>query len=56
MITLQKSVRNTACEFCPIKGTEYCHKINPMAPRYTRSEKIALMRETRADNKTEMEG
>lgn len=39
MIQWYKSVRNTACEFCPIKGTEHCHKINPKAPKYTRAEK-----------------
>lgn len=27
------------CKDCPIKGTEYCHKVNPMAKKYTRSEK-----------------
>ena len=42
MITTLKSVRNTACEFCPIKGTEHCHNINPMAKKYTRSEKKML--------------
>ena len=30
------------CKDCPIKGTEYCHKINPMAKKHTRSEKKAL--------------
>ena len=30
------------CKDCPIKGTQYCHKVNPMAPKYTRSEKIAI--------------
>ena len=30
------------CEDCPIKGTEYCHMINPMAKKYTRSEKKIL--------------
>ena len=30
------------CEDCPIKGTEYCHMVNPMAKKYTRSEKKTL--------------
>lgn len=30
------------CYDCPIKGTEYCHKVNPMAKKYTRSEKNEL--------------
>ncbi len=30
------------CKDCPIKGTDYCHKINPMAKKYTRSEKNEL--------------
>lgn len=30
------------CDQCPIKGTEYCHKVNPMAKKYTRSEKVIL--------------
>lgn len=30
------------CDGCPIKGTEYCHKVNLMAPKYTRFEKIAI--------------
>lgn len=42
MITMPKSVRNTACEVCPIRGSEYCHKVNPNAPKYTRSEKKEL--------------
>lgn len=42
MITMLKSVRNTACEFCPIRGTEHCHKVNPNAPKYTRAEKKEL--------------
>lgn len=51
MIVFQKSVRNTACEFCPIKGTEYCHKINPMAKKYTRSEK-KMLREAMDEGQT----
>lgn len=27
------------CVDCPIRGTHYCHKVNPMAKKYTRSEK-----------------
>ena len=30
------------CEDCPIKGTEYCHMVNPMAKKYTRYEKESL--------------
>lgn len=30
------------CQGCPIEGTTYCHKVNSMAPKYTRSEKIAI--------------
>mgnify|MGYP007133707899 CR=1 FL=1 len=30
------------CDGCPIKGTEYCHKVNPMAMKYTRAEKKEL--------------
>lgn len=30
------------CYNCPIKGTEYCHKVNPMAKKYTRTEKNEL--------------
>lgn len=30
------------CKDYPIKGTEYCHKVNPMAKKYTRSEKKTL--------------
>jgi hypothetical protein len=30
------------CKDCPIKGTGYCHKINLMAKKYTRSEKNEL--------------
>lgn len=44
MITQYKSVNNLACEACPIKGTEHCHKVNPNAPRYTRAEKMELMK------------
>ncbi len=31
------------CTDCPIKGTEYCHKVNPMAKKYTRSKKKHCM-------------
>lgn len=27
------------CDGCQIKGTEHCHMVNPMAPKYTRYEK-----------------
>jgi hypothetical protein len=30
------------CVDCPIRGTDYCHKINPQAKKYTRSEKNAI--------------
>lgn len=30
------------CTNCPIKGTAYCHKVNPIAKKYTRAEKNAL--------------
>lgn len=33
------------CEECPIKGTEYCHKVNPKAKKYTRTEKKILQQE-----------
>lgn len=33
------------CKDCPIKETEYCHKVNPMAKKYTRMEKEMLREE-----------
>lgn len=33
------------CDGCPIKGTERCHKVNPMAPKYTRYEKKRIREE-----------
>lgn len=27
------------CQNCPIKGTEFCHRVNPKAKKYTLSEK-----------------
>lgn len=33
------------CMTCPISGTEYCHEINPKAPKYTRAEKQAIREE-----------
>ena len=30
------------CRDCPIRGTDYCHKINPQAKKYTRSDKNAI--------------
>lgn len=29
----------TECKDCPIAGTQYCHRENPNAKRYTRFEK-----------------
>ena len=36
------NVKIDRCKYCPIKDTEYCHKVNPMAKKYTRSEKKEL--------------
>lgn len=33
------------CNGCPIAGTEYCHKLNPKAKRYTRTEKEKIRHE-----------
>lgn len=33
------------CDGCPIKGTEHCHRLNPMAKKYTRFEKEMLREE-----------
>jgi len=33
------------CDDCPIAGTKYCHKLNPMAKKYTRMEKETIRRE-----------
>lgn len=33
------------CETCPIKGTEYCHFVNPKAKKYTAPEKRAIREE-----------
>lgn len=30
------------CKDCHIKGTEYCHRVNPMAKKYTWTEKNEL--------------
>lgn len=35
-------MRELFCKDCPIKGTPYCHRVNPAAKRYTRSEKVAI--------------
>lgn len=35
------------CVDCPIAGTEYCHKLNPNAKRYTRYEKEKIRHEIR---------
>ena len=50
MITRYKSVSNLACEICPIKGTEHCHKINPNARKYTRAEKKELAEKFKEEN------
>lgn len=39
--TMKKHCRE-ACRVCPIAGTEYCHRINPGARKYTHSEKVAI--------------
>lgn len=41
----------TACDEGLIRGTEYCHRINPKAPRYTRQEKIGIRAELDAKEK-----
>ena len=41
------------CKDCPIKGTQYCHRMNPTAKRYTRSEKEAIRK--RMDEKGEFD-
>lgn len=33
------------CETCPIRGTEFCHRVNPKAKKYTASEKRAILEE-----------
>ena len=33
------------CKDCPIAGTNYCHKLNPKAKKYTRTEKEILQQE-----------
>lgn len=33
------------CFDCPIRGTQYCHKVDPTAKRYTRSEKEAIRKQ-----------
>lgn len=33
------------CVTCPIAGTEYCHKLNLKAKRYTRAEKEKIRHE-----------
>jgi len=39
------------CVTCPIAGTEYCHKLNPNAKRYTRAEKEKIRHEIDERNK-----
>lgn len=34
-----------SCKICPIKGTEYCHRVNPKAPKFTLLEKRAIRKE-----------
>ena len=36
------NVKIDRCKYCQIKDTEYCHKVNPMAKKYTQSEKKML--------------
>lgn len=33
------------CETRPIRGTEFCHSVNPKAKKYTASEKRAILEE-----------
>lgn len=33
------------CGICPIMGTEYCHRVNPKAQKYTAFEKRAIREE-----------
>ena len=39
------------CIDCPISGTDYCHILNPKAPKYNRAEKIAIREMLDAKNK-----
>ena len=50
---LQKIEDGTSvfCVNCPIAGTEYCHKLNPKAKRYTRAEKEKIRHEMDERNK-----
>lgn len=43
-----------SCNNCPIKNTEYCHRVNPEAKKLTRQEKekIAEMIKRRTNNET----
>lgn len=40
----------------PIKGTEYCHKVNLNAPKYTRAEKKELAEKFKPTNSTAQQG
>lgn len=40
------------CENCPIRGKEYCHRVNPKAKKYTLSEKRAIREELDRKEKT----
>ena len=33
------------CGTCPIRVTEFCHRVNPKAKKYTASEKRAIREE-----------
>lgn len=50
---LEKIANGTSvfCADCPIAGTEYCHKLNPKAKRYTRAEKEKIRHEIDERNK-----
>lgn len=41
------------CGTCPIRGTEYCHLVNPKAPKYTAFEKRAIREELDRKEKTD---
>jgi hypothetical protein len=38
-------VQMRKCEMCPIRATEFCHRVNPKAKKYTASEKQAIREE-----------
>lgn len=43
--SMNKRRIDMGCVDCPIRRTDYCHKVNPMAKKYTRSEKNAIREE-----------